>query len=130
MNLSRLDISRLRQEAERDLEALKRVEAMLRRNGNSTGPSQDHKQQPPVEVKLGVNTGLKAKVGEIVKAYTVDGGLRPKDILQEILSDGYSFSTRAVAASAVSAALKRYGNKVQKKDDGHYVWTDMAGIDR
>ena len=126
--MNQLDIVRLRQEAERDLEALKRVEKMLRRDNGSSrrsiGTADTDQQSVPSKPNRGPNTGLKARIGEIVKLHTESGGLRPKNILNLVQSDGYSFSSSAVGASSVSSALRRFGAHVQKRQDGRYVWIE------
>ena len=128
MAIDELDIKRLReqaehelQETERNLDALKRVEAMLERQKNGSSRS---KPKPPREpVQRGVNTGLKARVGEILRE-SGETGLRPKDIVAVVEQEGYPFSSHAVAASSVSSALARYGGNAHKKENGRFVWVE------
>ena len=75
-DINTLDIKKLRQEAERDLEALRRVEAMLerQRNGSAAAPTTTAQSLPTPSLQStssansdSQNVGLKARVGEIVR---------------------------------------------------------------
>ena len=125
-----LDIRRLRQEVDRDLEALRRVEAMLQRQRNghdaakasgplfSDGKGTESKQDG---VNSG-NIGVKIRVGEIVREYG-DQGIRPRDVAK-IITDEFTFKSMVSAVAAVSTALSRFrkqGNII-KKDQGRYAW--------
>ena len=122
MPINELDIKHLTQEAERDLGALKRVQAMLDRekaksNGNTVSDRILDTAVP------GTTTGLKTTVVEILKA-SGSGGRRPRDIVAALKKRGYSFKSTAVAASSVSTALKRLKEKgdAEKNVNNHYVW--------
>ena len=131
--MNELDIKRLRQEAERDLDALKRVEAMLARektNGNKTAPvtAEDVESGaadtiPPTKIAPKATAGLQATVVNIMKERGPNG-CRPRDVVAALRATGYPFKNAAVAASSVSTALKRLKERgdVEKKISGNYVW--------
>ena len=126
-----LDIKRLREEAERDLDALRRVEAMLRRQRNGHGTSGEAVPGaiPAEAAKSGQageygNVGVKARVGEIIRN-AGNSGLRPKDVT-DVIEKEFRFPARANAAAAVSSALARFGEKgqVRKRENGRYFWVE------
>ena len=122
-DLKVFEIEQLRLEAERDLDALRRVESMLKRrrndsvvNSDVTNASTDNRQKGPK------NFGVKARIGEILIGVGHDA-MRPIDIVNVIESE-FDFADRKNAAAAVSAALSRFkvAGNVIKLNNGRYVW--------
>ncbi len=121
------NIARLREEAERDLEALRRVEAMLKRqpaNVTATAAASTPKPASSKQTRQSTapNAGLAAAVEEIVRQ-SAPSAMRPRDVLEQILAKGFKFSSQSVGASGVSAALVRFVKKgrMAKRKEG-YVW--------
>jgi hypothetical protein len=124
MDLNIHDIELLESELAKDLEALKRVKAMIQRATGDQGPSivdvnirriGGHQDQAP-----GVNTGLQDLVLQIVKAKP---GIRSADVKNEAVERGYKFRTSANAASSTFSALKRLVKlgKVSKRAMKYYI---------
>ena len=126
MDINIRDIKQLREEAERDLDALRRVEAMLQRqrNGHESAKasgSMSSGGQDQASINSG-NTGVKIRVGEIVRE-AGDQGIRPRDV-SEIINGEFTFKSSVSAAACVSTALSRFKKKgtIIKTDQGRYVW--------
>lgn len=124
MAITEQDIKRLRREAERDLEALARVEAMLaRRNGFAVAPN--------VRNDEGKERGqLKQLAIEVLRTAASDG-LRPGEVLKAVRERGYSFKSADGAAASISTVLTRLANKDRKveKKNGKYFWKEETGKD-
>ena len=67
MPITELDIQRLRQEAERDLAALRRVEAMLARGKAKSNGSAVSGKTSDAAAGPGANTGLKSMIVAVMK---------------------------------------------------------------
>ena len=121
--MNELDIKRLRREAELDLEALTRVEAMLSRDTEKSGESAIHGKISDITPKTGANTGLKRMVVSVMQAAGY-GGMRTKDVGVALTNGGYVFKNPASASASVSTALKRLKDAgfVEKKENGYFVW--------
>jgi hypothetical protein len=125
------DIKALKEELVKDLEALDRVEAMLRRK-NGASPSRDPLANKVVAERVteallvgadrapGVNTGLQELVLAIVKETR---GQRASDVKNTLVKRGYKFRTPANAASSVFSALKRLvdSGRVSKRGMKYYA---------
>lgn len=121
--MNELDIKRLRREAELDLEALKRVEAMLSRDTGKPGESAIHGKISDITPKTRASTGLKRMVVSVMEA-TGSGGMRTKDVAAALVNRGYVFKNPVAASASVSTALKRLKDAgfVEKKENGCFVW--------
>ncbi len=121
--MNEVDIKRLRREAELDLEALKRVEAMLSRDTAKSGGSAIHGKKPGITSKTGVRTGLKSKVVSVMEA-AGSGGMRTKDVAAALVNRGYVFKNPVSASASVSTALTRLKDAgfVEKTENGYFVW--------
>ena len=118
-----LEIEQLRKEAERDLDALHRVELMLKRKRSDSVVSSAATEAPARNRhKEQKNFGVKVRVGEILSGAGNDG-MRPRDIVNAIESE-FSFTDRASASAGISAALSRFrkADEVSKLKTGRYVW--------
>ena len=134
MDINIRDIKQLREEAERDLDALRRVEAMLQRQRNGHEPAKASgslfsQGKGMVSKQDGVNSGnmgVKIRVGEIVRE-SGDQGIRPRDVA-EIINGQFTFKSRVNAAACVSTALARFRKKgtIVKTDQGRYVWRGLG----
>ena len=119
------EIERLRLEAELDLDALRRVESMVKRlRSDSVVNSVSVKPSTPDRTKGPKNFGLKSRVGEILSG-AGDNGLRPRDIVN-VLESEFDFTNRQNAAAAISAALSRFrkAGKATKLKTGRYIWAN------
>jgi hypothetical protein len=120
MDLS--DIKALKQELAKDLEAIERVEAMLKRSSNGASAPTTSSTSERVSDALaassdrspGVNTGLQELVVQIVAQ---NRGIRASEVKNKLMERGYKFRTPANAASSVFSALKRLveSGKVSKR---------------
>ena len=120
--MNELDIIRLREELTRDLEAITRVEAMLKRDDgkiNSGATSSRVIRDKP----SGANTGLKQMVSSIVED-AAPRCFRTREVAEAVIEKGYAFSSPQTAAASVSSALQRLKDAglVEKRPDGRYVW--------
>ena len=124
------DIKQLREEAERDLEALQRVEALLqrKRNGHDSakGSGSMYSGEKDQTGMITANIGVKTRVGEIVRE-SGDQGIRPKDVA-DIIKGEFTFKNRVNAVACVSTALTRFRKKgtVIRTDQGRYVWKELG----
>jgi hypothetical protein len=123
MTITEQDIRRLRREAERDLEALARVESMLaRRNGASPVEHADPDKKVRGQLKQFVIVALKA---------AGINGLRPNEVLKSVKDKGYQFNSEDGAAASISTVLGRLLTKDKRveKKDGKYLWKVETGKD-
>ena len=121
--MNELDIKHLRREAELDLAALKRVEAMLSRDTGKSGESAIHSKISEITPRTGASTGLKRMVVSAVEG-AGSGGMRTKDVAAALVNGGYVFKNSVSASASVSTALKRLKDAgfVEKKENGYFVW--------
>ena len=125
-------IKRLLRDAESYVEALREVEATLQRQSNSRvaeiapPSSQDAGSTVEGTQERGGsgNTGVKARVGEIIRQ-SGSVGMRPRDIAITLHKE-FTFRNRQTAAAAVSSAIQRFKVKgeAMKTDNGRYVWVE------
>ena len=130
MDINMLDIKNLREESERDLEALQRVEAMLHRQRNgraitkASAPlySQGKGMESNQNGANSGNVGVKARVGEIVRQ-AGEQGILPREVV-DIMKGEFTFKNRANAVGAVGIALSRFRKHgtVSRTDQGRYFW--------
>jgi hypothetical protein len=127
MALTIAEITRLKDELRKDLEALERVERLMAsRNGHHVEPP-DHLSPPPqyepAEPAVHVPPiGLKHLCIQGLKLVHVMGAA-PKDVLAYCRQQGYVFSSDASGSASVTTALGRLVESGQvKKADGRYYW--------
>ena len=125
--MNQLDIRRLRKEAEHDLDALTRVEAMLARDSAKPDKGAIRKVSDVATVAkpAGSNTGLKRFVASVVGG-AGSGGFRTRDVTAAVIEKGYTFRNSQTASASVSTALRRLraAGLVERKTNGRYIWID------
>ena len=135
------DIKRMREEMEQDLKALDRVEKLLRdRSGSNTNghraarpaarktapKSQAPSKTSSVHTELIFPDNTPISLKDFVLKQIVDAGsrgIRPKDIVTAAISAGYTFSSKEIAASSISTAVRRmYKTDMLRKAGENYVY--------
>jgi|SRR6266850_987847 len=121
------EITKLKQELRKDLEALERVERLISgRNGAHAEhvpviqPTRPLSELPPPE--QGKARGVKQLCIEGLKiAGTI--GAAPKDLLKYCKEQGYPFTSDTNGSASITTALSRMvdaGNV--RREDGRYYW--------
>ena len=120
--MNKLDMIRLREELQKDLDAITRVEAMLNRDNGKTNNGATS-SRAILGKPSGANTGLKQMVSSIVED-AAPHRFRTREVTDAVIKKGYTFRNPQAASASVSTALKRLKDAglVEKRPDGRYAW--------
>ena len=120
MSVNEADIKRMKSELKKDLEALERVEAMLRKDAS---PSIGN---VPPSSNNGSGRDLRGLVLAILhEAKASRRNLRPSEIVQAAIAKGYPFKSDRHGMGSVTKVLTRLRlkNLVERTKDGTYTGT-------